>query len=65
MLIGDLHHAAEIHDHDPMTDLTHDRKIMSDENQCNAKLFLQLHEQFHDLSLDRNIECADGFITNY
>ena len=42
MLIGDLDHAAEIHDHDPMTDLTHDRKIMSDENQCNAKLLLQL-----------------------
>ena len=35
---------------------------MGDEDECEAPLFLDLLKQVEDLGLDRDVQCAGGFV---
>ena len=50
-VVGQLHHAAQIHDRNPVTDLTHKRHVMRDEDVCEPVILLKLVEQFEELGL--------------
>jgi len=52
----------EIHDEDPLAQLLHHREVMTDEQQAQAGLALQLRQQRHDLLLRRYIQGTQGLI---
>ena len=54
--IGDLHHPAEIEHENAVADVPHDREVVADEQQGQAELALQPHQQVDDLRPDRDIE---------
>src|SRR5438445_8023864 len=59
---GELDKLSEIHDGDPIGDVTDDTQVVCDEDVRQAKAFLQLIEQIQDLGLDRNVERGDGLV---
>ncbi len=63
--IRHLHHPPEIQHHHPVGNLPHDRKIMADENQRHAKIFLQFNQQIHNLRLNGNIERTHRLIADH
>ena len=42
----------------------HHGEIVGNEEKSDAKFFLKILKQVHDLSLDADIECADGLVTD-
>jgi hypothetical protein len=42
----------------------HDGEIVRDEDQRQSELATKLHEQAHDLRLDRDVERAHGLVAN-
>ena len=60
----ELNDTPEIHHRYPMAHVLHDLKIMGDEQIAQSQLFLQVPEQVHDLSLNRDIQCTDGLISD-
>ena len=61
---SEFHGAAQVHYHHTMTDVFHHGEVVRDEEISEAMLLLKVHEQVHDLRLDRNVERADRFITD-
>ena len=47
---------AQVHHRHRIGDMTHDLKIMGNEEICDAQLFLQIHEEVQHLGLDRHVE---------
>jgi len=53
---GELDDLSEIHNGDPIGDVTDNTQVVCDEHVGEAKGFLQLIEQIQDLGLDRYVE---------
>src|SRR5665648_61338 len=53
----------EIHDADGVRNMLDNRKVMGDEQICQIKFLLKIHEQVDDLGLNRYIERRNRFIT--
>ena len=47
---------AEVHDHDPVADVTHHREVVRDEEIGEVELALEILEQVDDLRLDGDVE---------
>src|SRR5882672_4853868 len=58
----DLHHAAEIHDRDPVGDVTDDSEIVRDEEIGECEFVLELLKQVDHLRLNRDVEGRDGLV---
>lgn len=63
--IADLDYLAQIHYCYTIGDVLNNGEAMGDEKIRQAKLVLQFLQQIHDLSLDRNIEGGNRFVTDY
>ena len=59
-----LHTTAHVHHHDAIADVFHQRQVMCYEYQGQIELPLQILKKINDLGLNRDIQCADRFITN-
>ena len=59
---ADLDDLAKIHDGDTMAEAFDHRHVVRNEQQRNAELLLQVHEQVADLRLDRHVERRNAFI---
>jgi len=57
-----LDDAAVLHDCDAVTEITHERHGVRDEETCEAVTLLQIAEQVDDLCADGDVEGADGLI---
>ena len=55
---------AQVHDDDSVRDVPDDREIMSDEQEGEIELVLQLLEQIHDLRLNRDVQCRHGLVAD-
>jgi DNA-binding transcriptional LysR family regulator len=60
--VGDLDDLAEIHHRDPVADMGDDGEIMGDEEVGQPQLVLQVHEQVHDLRLNRDVQGGNGLV---
>ena len=54
--IGELDNAAEIHHRHALTQVSHHRQIVRDEQIGQAEALAQVLEQVDDLGLDRHVE---------
>ena len=54
--LGQLNDLAEIHHSDPVAHVAHDAEVVSDEDQRQAELALEVLQQVDDLSLNRNVK---------
>src|SRR5690242_16696335 len=57
-----LDNLAQIHHRNAVSDVLDDRQIMTDEEQREAELPLQILQQVDDLRLDRDVERGDRFV---
>lgn len=57
-----LHHPAEIHHHDPVTQAAHHGQVVADEKQGQPKPSTQVRHQGEDLGLDGNVQRRNRFI---
>src|SRR5690606_2781824 len=55
---------TEIHHHHIVSDVTHDRKIVADENVSQAELFLQISKNVEHLRLHGKIKRRNRLIEN-
>ena len=53
---GLLDHLARVHDGDAVSQLSHQRQVVGDEDHGEAELFTQLVEQVDDLLLDGHVQ---------
>ena len=53
-----LHDTTGIHDCNTVTHARHDTQVMGDHDDRHTQLVLQLHHQFQDLRLNRNVQCG-------
>ena len=60
----ELDDATRVHHGDPVCDLSNDRQVVSDEDQGEAELLLQVLEDVEDLRLDRDVEGRDRFVAD-
>jgi len=49
---------------DLIADVLDDGEIVGNEKVGEVKFFLKVHQKVDDLGLNRDIECADGFVAN-
>src|SRR5215212_8861462 len=61
---GQFNDNTQIHDCNTTTNMLNHRKIVSNEEIRQVKLFLQFLKQVNHLGLDRNIQRRDWLITN-
>jgi len=59
-----LDDAACVHDHHLLSVLSHDSKIMRDEQNAHVKLTLQVRQKVQNLSLNGDVERRRGFVRN-
>ena len=59
---GDLHDLAQVHHHDPVTDIANHCQIVANEHISQMKLLLQTLKQVQNLRLYGNIQCGNGLI---
>ena len=65
LLLGALlDHAAQVHDRDPVGQVTHDRQVVGDEEIGHAELVLQVLEQVDDLGLHGDVERGDRLVAD-
>ena len=57
-----LHDTTGIHDCNTVTHARHDTQVMGDHDDRHTQLVLQLHHQFQDLRLNRNVQCGSRLI---
>ena len=62
LLLRIFHHFAQVHDRHMGGDVLYHTQIMGDEDQRDAQLLLQVHEQVDDLGLDGYVQRGNGFI---
>jgi hypothetical protein len=53
-----------VHDGDPMADVSDYAEIVSDHEDCEAQVALNLMEQIEHLSLDRYVQRSNGLVGN-
>ena len=56
LFVGQLHHMAQIHDHDPVGNMFDDAQIMGNENVRHAHFLLQIHKQVQHLRLNGYVQ---------
>src|SRR5258705_1688683 len=59
-----LHHATEVEDEDAPGDPSHDREVVTDEDQGETQFAAQLGEEIDDLPLNGDVECAQRLVTD-
>ena len=65
VFVGHLGNPAEVHDGDATARVAHHRQIMSNVNERQAVLELDLVKQVEHLNLNRHIERRDRFIQSF
>ena len=65
-LVGlrELHHLAEVHHRDPVTQVVHDAQVMGDEEIREVELVAQVLQQVDDLGLNGDVECGDRLVAD-
>ena len=58
-----FHQISQIHYANPVTDMFHHRKVMSNEQICQPSFFLKFFQKIYNLCLNRNIQRGNRFIT--
>ncbi len=53
---ADFDHSAQIHDRNAVGDMFHDTQVVTDENECQTELFLQILEKIENLRLNGHIK---------
>ena len=56
--------AAKIHHGDAGGDMLDDRQIMANEQEGEAELVLEVHQEIQDLRLDRDVQRRDGLVAD-
>ena len=49
---------------DLIADVFNDGEVVGNKEISKVELFLEIHQKVDDLGLNRDIECADGFVAN-
>src|SRR5689334_9919398 len=62
--ISFLDYLTQIHHRDSIGDVLYHREVVSDEQISQSELPLKIAKQIEDLSLDRDIERRDRFVTH-
>ena len=62
VLGSNLHDLSQVHDDDPIADMSNDSEIMGYEKIGEIIFFLDIHEQIDYLRLNGNIECGYRFV---
>ena len=62
VLGSNLHDLSQVHDDDPIADMSNDSEVMGYEKIGEIIFFLNIHEQVDYLRLNGNIECGYRFI---
>ena len=57
-----LHHLAEIHHRDPIAEMLHHPKVVSDKEIREPELLLKFGEQIQHLRLDRDVQRRDRLV---
>ena len=57
-----FHHATEIENDDPIAQMPHRGKIVTDEKQRQAEFCAQMRQKLEHLGLNRYVERRDGFV---
>ena len=55
---------AMLKDGDLVADVFHDGEIVGDEKIGQVEFLLEIHQKIHDLSLDGDVQSADGFVAD-
>ena len=55
---------AMFKDGDLVADVLHDSEIVGDKKIGQVQFFLEIHQKIHDLSLDGDVQSADGFVAD-
>ena len=53
---------AEVHHHNPITQVTNDVQVVADKHQSESQFGLKVREEVDDLRLHRDVECRNGFV---
>ena len=61
---GLFHDAPEIHHDHPVRDMADDAEVVGNEQVREVEFFSEIHEQIHDLGLNRDIKRRNRFITD-
>ncbi|MNI72743.1 hypothetical protein D3C73_1287020 [compost metagenome] len=59
-----LDHFTRVHDDDAVAHAGNNAKVMGDQNDRCAELFLHIFHYFHDLCLNRNVERSGRLVRN-
>ena len=59
-----LHNLAQVHHRDAISNVTHHRKIVRNEQVTQTHFIAQVHEKIDDLSLNRDIKSRDSLVAN-
>ena len=62
--ICQLHHFTKVHDGDSVGNVTHNQKIVGNEQISKAHLILQFIKHIDDLCLDRNVQSGNRLVTD-
>jgi hypothetical protein len=57
-----LDNLPEVHDGDSIADVLDEPQVVGNEEVRQLERLLQIHQQIHDLCLNRNIQGRDGFV---
>ena len=57
-----LDDATGLHDEDVVAEVMHQGEVVADEDQGQAQLVAQAHQEADDLGLERDVEGGDGFV---
>ena len=60
----ELHDAAEVHDRDPVAEVTHHAEVVGDEQVTGAVAGLEVGEHVEDRRLDRDVERARRLVAH-
>ena len=60
--IGDLDDLSEVHHCDSVANVVDDVECVSDEDECETVLLLDLLEQIQDLGLNGHVQCAGWLV---
>ena len=64
LLVGQLHHVAQVHDPDPVGDVLDHGQVVGDKDVAQAHGFLHGFEQVDDLGLDRHVQGGDRLVAD-
>jgi hypothetical protein len=62
LTVSDLDDFAQVHDGNPVRNVSQGRKVVRDEEKGEPELLLKVYEEVQDLGLDRHIKRGDGLV---